>query len=274
VRATALRVSGRIVMVGAAREIRLTRGRAVQLARAARGSADAAVVCGARRASAWPALLARVHAALRPGGSLVFALRDLDAALGRELLEGAGFAALRRLHTRSFGPALAAQRAHTLPDFVQPRLDLLICGLNPSLHAARTGIPFSRPGNRFWPAALRAGLLVRDRDPLAALERGIGFTDFCKRATRRAGELRPAEYVHGRARLERLVQRLRPRALCFVGLQGWRHAVSRDARPGWVPRGFAGRPAYLMPSTSGLNAHASLAELTADLARAYTGARC
>jgi TDG/mug DNA glycosylase family protein len=200
-------------------------------------------------------------------------LQALDAALARELLEGGGFAAMRRLHAQPVGPALAARRAHTLPDFVRPRLQLLICGLNPSLHAAESGIPFSRPGNRFWPAALRAGLVLRDRDPLAALDLGIGFTDFCKRATRRAGELLPAEYVHGRARLERLVQRLRPAALCFVGLEGWRHAVSREARPGWTAAGFAGRPAYLMPSTSGLNAHASLAELTAHLARAYTGAQ-
>jgi TDG/mug DNA glycosylase family protein len=212
--------------------------------------------------------LARLHASMPRRALLRLSLSGLDEALARELLEGAGFERLERLRG-----TLSARRAHTLPDFVRADLELLICGLNPSLHAAHSGIPFSRPGNRFWPAALRAGLAARDRDPFAALERGIGFSDFCKRATRRASELRFAEYARGRARLQHLVRRLRPRALCFVGLEGWRRTIDRGARPGWTAGGFAGVPAYLMPSTSGLNAHASLAQLTAHLARAYTGGR-
>lgn len=246
----------------------------VALDSAARGSLDAVLALRARPLDAWPAVLAQAHAALRPRAPLLVSLGALDGARARGLLEGAGFTAVRELRSRAReAPWLAARRANTLPDFVRADLDLLICGLNPSLHAAGSGVPFSRPGNRFWPAALRAGLVERDRDPLAALERGIGFTDFCKRATRRAGELRPAEYARGLARLERLVRRLRPHALCFVGLEGWRHSVDRGARPGWLPEGFAGRRAYLMPSTSGLNAHASLDQLTAHLATAYTARR-
>ena len=45
------------------------------------------------------------------------------------------------------------RRLRTLPDTVGPRMQLLVCGLNPSLHAADTGVGFGRPGNRFWPAA-------------------------------------------------------------------------------------------------------------------------
>jgi hypothetical protein len=65
--------------------------------------------------------------------------------------------------------------------------------------------------------------------------------------------------------VRRLVGWLRPAAVCFVGLDGWRAAIDRRAVPGWQDGGFAGVPAYVMPSTSGLNARTSLDELVAHL---------
>jgi hypothetical protein len=56
--------------------------------------------------------------------------------------------------------------------------------------------------------------------------------------------------------------------VCFVGLEGWRLAVDRKAMPGPIDTGFAGVPAYVMPSTSGLNAHARLDDLVEHLRRA------
>jgi len=53
-----------------------------------------------------------------------------------------------------------------------------------------------------------------------------------------------------------------------VGLSGWRTVVDRHAVAGPQPDGVGGRPAYVMPSTSGLNARTSQAELTAHLAAA------
>ena len=91
------------------------------------------------------------------------------------------------------------------------------------------------------------------------------MTDLVKRATAAAVELRRAEYVAGLRRVEGLVRRFHPRAVCFVGLEGWRAAVDRGAQPGWIAGGLGGRPAYLMPSTSGRNARVSLAELAAHL---------
>jgi hypothetical protein len=67
------------------------------------------------------------------------------------------------------------------------------------------------------------------------------------------------------ARLETLVDWLRPAAVCFVGLSGWRAAVNRDATAGLQPSRMADRPVYVMPSTSGVNAHASLDALTRHL---------
>lgn len=167
-----------------------------------------------------------------------------------------------------------AVRARSLPDTVGADMRLLVCGLNPSLHAADAGIGFVTPGNRFWPAALEVGLASVDRDPFhAARHHGMGMTDLAKRATTRADELAPDEYRDGLARVERLCERLRPGAVCMVGLAGWRTAVDRKAVAGWQDRTLGGRPVYVMPSTSGLNAHSTQADLTAHLRTAATSTK-
>ena len=186
-----------------------------------------------------------------------------------DLVVGAGFA-VEEVTPGQDDPharlTVRALRARTLADTVAPGMRLLICGLNPSLYAADAGIGFARPGNRFWPAMLGAGLVAVDRSPARALaDHGIGMTDLVKRATVAADELSRAEYVAGFGRIERLVRWLRPGAVCFVGLAGWRAAVDRRAQPGVQPVGLDDVPVYLMPSTSGLNAATPLAELTAHL---------
>jgi len=161
---------------------------------------------------------------------------------------------------------LRARRARTLADTVGPGMRLLVCGLNPSEYSADAGVPFARPGNRFWPAALGADLVERDRDPIGALKAwGIGLTDLVKRATRTAAELDVDEYRDGLARVERLVRWLQPGAVCFVGLAGWRAVVDRNAKAGLQPQPLGDRPVYVMPSTSGLNGRSSLADLMAHL---------
>jgi len=167
---------------------------------------------------------------------------------------------------RRSGFRVTATRARTLPDTVGPGMRLLICGLNPSVLSADVGTGFARPGNRYWPAALAAGLVTRDRDPRdALLTHGIGMTDVVKRATARADQLSADEYRDGMARVERLVAWMRPAAVCFVGLAGWRVAVDRKAVAGVQPDDLGGRPVYVMPSTSGLNAHSRLDDLTEHL---------
>jgi TDG/mug DNA glycosylase family protein len=165
---------------------------------------------------------------------------------------------------------LRALRARTLADTVGAGMRLLVCGINPAVYSADAGVGYARPGNRFWPAALAAGVVGMDRDPRDALvNHGVGMTDIAKRATRTAAEVTTAEFRDGHARVERLVKWLEPRAVCFVGLAGWRAAVDPKAVPGLQPTGIGGRPAYVMPSTSGLNARTSLDELTGHLLAAW-----
>lgn len=183
-----------------------------------------------------------------------------------DLLVGAGFA---DVETTTADSALAANasRARSLPDTVGPGMRLLVCGLNPSLYAADAGVGFARPSNRFWAAARAAGLVDRERDPVTALRRhSLGMTDLVKRATSRSAEVTRAEYEAGVQRVRRLVQWLEPAAVCFVGLEGYRTAVERGATPGWQPAPFGGRPLYLMPSTSGLNASSRPGDFAAHLA--------
>jgi TDG/mug DNA glycosylase family protein len=182
-----------------------------------------------------------------------------------DLLAGAGFDGVEMRAERHYILA-RARRARSLADTVGPGMRLLVCGLNPSVYAADAGVGFARPGNRFWPAAVAAGVVSRAGDAVHALHAdGMGMTDLVKRATPRAGELTAAEYAAGLARVERLVAWLRPRAVVFVGMSGWRAAADRAAAPGVQARRLAGVPVYLMPSTSGANAHARPGDLVAHL---------
>jgi TDG/mug DNA glycosylase family protein len=207
-----------------------------------------------------------------PGGQL----HCWDPEELRDLLEGAGFA-VDRLEVTERGddpPRLRAEatRLRTLPDTVGPGMRLLVCGLNPSLVAADAGVGFAGPTNRFWKALRLAGLSEVDRDARLLLRRdGIGMTDQVKRATRAASELTTADYRSGLARLQRLVARTEPAALCVVGLAGWRASIDRSARPGWQPDAGWAAPVYVMPSTSGLNAGTSLDELATHLGSAALG---
>lgn len=188
-----------------------------------------------------------------------------------DLAHGAGFTGLTV--TRD-DPVLilSGVRDRTLADTVGPGLRLLLVGLNPSLYSADAGFAFARPGNRFWPALAAAGIHDGPRNPAwLAHPGGIGFTDLVKRATRQAGELAPAELADGLARIDRLARWLEPAAVCFLGLSGWRAAVDRRATAGWQDRPVGGRPAYVMPNPSGLNAHATVASLAEHLRTAWAG---
>jgi len=207
-----------------------------------------------------PVALAKVHWSTAPGDIVAWELPAKPRV--DEVVAGAGF---ERVDNRR------GRRLRTLPDTVGPRMRLLVCGLNPSLVAADAGFGFAGATNRFWPAATQAGLISEARNPLHALQvDGVGMTDLVKRATKGTVDLRPDEYRAGAQRVERLVRWLRPPVVLFVGLEGWRAAVDRHARPGWQPSEFGGAKPYVMPSTSGLNAHARLSDLV-DHIRAAVG---
>jgi TDG/mug DNA glycosylase family protein len=199
-----------------------------------------------------PAALARRHFSTAVDDEVTFSRpEDMPHDRFALVVHGAGFEIVSE--DRS---GVVARRARTLPDTVGPDLRLILIGLNPSLRAADAGFGFAGPNNRFWPAALEAGVVTVANDPLAVMERdGVGMTDLVKRASRRASEVGPAEFRDGIDRIAVMADWLRPAALCFVGLGGFRAAVDRTAVAGPQPERVGGVAAYVMPNPSGLNTH-------------------
>ena len=176
---------------------------------------------------------------------------------------------------------LEAFRDATVPDLIGPRLRLLFVGINPGLWTAAVQTHFARPGNRFYPALRRAGVLTRDidlgrgmtdDDRRHFLDRGLGITNLAPRATARADELTPAELRDGSRRLTDLVHTRQPRVVAVLGISAYRIAFGKPkAQAGEQPEPIAGARLWVVPNPSGLNAHdtiASLADAYAAPARA------
>jgi double-stranded uracil-DNA glycosylase len=160
-----------------------------------------------------------------------------------------------------------------LPDVLGPGLLTLFVGINPSLLSAARGHHFARPGNRFWPTLHAAGFTPRRLAPEEDGELpsfGIGVTNLCPRPTRAAAELSAAELRAGARALEALVAAERPRLVAIVGITAYRTAFERPrAGLGHQDELIGGRPVWVLPNPSGLNAHHQLP----DLARLYGEAR-
>jgi double-stranded uracil-DNA glycosylase len=154
-----------------------------------------------------------------------------------------------------------------------PGLRVLFVGINPSLRSAEVGHHFARPGNRFWPTLHAAGFTPRRMHPAEDAElpeHGIGVTNIASRPTRAADELTLEELRDGAADLERVVREHRPGLVAVVGLGAYRTAFARpSARMGLQPERIGGRPVWVLPNPSGLNAHYK----PADFARLYAEAR-
>jgi double-stranded uracil-DNA glycosylase len=160
-----------------------------------------------------------------------------------------------------------------LPDVIAPELDVLFCGINPSLMSAARGHHFARPGNRFWPALHLAGLtphrLAPEQDR-ELLRYGLGVTNVVARPTRAAAELGADELRDGAVALAELVALYRPRVLAVLGITAWRTAFGRPrAVLGVQPERVGGARTWVAPNPSGLNAHFQLP----DLARCYAALR-
>ena len=160
-----------------------------------------------------------------------------------------------------------------LGPIVGPGLRILFVGINPSLRSAEVGHHFARPGNRFWPTLHAAGFTPRRLRPDEDHElpdHGIGVTNLAFRPTRAASELSDDELRAGAAELEATVRRHAPRLVAIVGLTAYRTAFGRrDAVMGLQRDEIGGRPVWVLPNPSGLNAHYK----PADFARLYAEAR-
>jgi TDG/mug DNA glycosylase family protein len=160
---------------------------------------------------------------------------------------------------------LLAARDRTVPDLIAPDLAVLFCGINPGLYTAAVGHHFAGPSNRFWKVLHLAGFTDR---PITAfdehelLPRGYGITNVVARATARADELAPEEFVAGGRRLAAKVRRFRPRVLAVLGVGAYRTAFGR-AKAGVGPQAerLGATRLWVLPNPSGLNANYQLPDL-------------
>jgi TDG/mug DNA glycosylase family protein len=147
----------------------------------------------------------------------------------------------------------------TVPDVIAPRVVVLFVGINPGLHSAAVGHHFARPGNRFWPALHEAGFTPRLLDPGEDGELpawGLGITNLVSRATRAAAELSTEELRLGRIALEEKVGRFLPEWTAVVGTGAYATAFGRrNVSLGLQEERLAGSRIWVLPNTSGLNAH-------------------
>lgn len=172
---------------------------------------------------------------------------------------------------------LESFRDREIPEFVPPHPRLLFVGINPGLWTAATGAPFARPGNRFYPALVAAGIIPRlpripddgmpDEDRAMFFDAGIGITSIVPRATARADELTRQELLDGATRLTADVERWRPLVVAVLGLTAYRQGFDRPrAKAGRQDQSIAAAELWVLPNPSGLNAHESAASLAAAYA--------
>lgn len=168
---------------------------------------------------------------------------------------------------------LEAYRGATLPDLIGPGTRLLFVGINPGLRTAAVQAHFGKRGNRFYPALYGAGIVDRvidANDGYAAADvehlksRGVGITNLVPVATARADELTVDELREGAAVLEAKVRALNPGAVAILGVTAYRAAFGRPrAVVGRQDDDLGGRPLWVVPNPSGLNAHDTVDTLAA-----------
>lgn len=145
-------------------------------------------------------------------------------------------------------------------------------GQRPSgIWTAATQTHFSYPGNRFYPALFRGGVIDweispsegmtdQDRDRFTA--RGLGISNVAPRATAKASELSSDELRSGAERLVRNVESWHPTVVAIAGITAYRTGFKRPkAVMGLQEESLGGAQLWVVPNPSGLNAHESVVSL-------------
>ncbi len=168
---------------------------------------------------------------------------------------------------------VAAADGLTIDDVVAPGLLVLFVGINPGRYSGATGHHFARPGNRFWKALHLGGFTDRVWDPsedrlLPTI--GLGVTNLVPRTTRAASDLDETELRAGAGRLAEVAGRFSPSFVAVLGIGAFRTAFERrNAAHGEQPEPLGPSRVWVLPNTSGLNAHHQLD----DLARRFAALR-
>jgi double-stranded uracil-DNA glycosylase len=174
---------------------------------------------------------------------------------------------MRHLSRFMAEPGTVSDSLHSLPDLIEPGLQVIFCGINPGLSAAATGHHFAGRGNRFWRVLHLAGFtdeMFRPENDYRLLQYGYGLTAAVSRPTARSDELSRAEIQAAALELEQKIRVCAPRCIAFLGKMALAGMTGkRDISWGRQTDTFAGACAWVLPNPSGLNRSFSLDELVA-----------
>ncbi len=160
----------------------------------------------------------------------------------------------------------------TLSDLLRPGLLAVCIGINPAPRSVRAGHYYQGTLGQKIFARLQQARVVpdgrggwQDDEAFAA---GVGFTDIVKRPTARAVEVRPEEYLHGRARLEAKIGDARPRLVIFTFKEAAKRLFGQFPGNGFVDLTLASSDVFVMPGPyeATRTADATLRELTERVA--------
>ncbi|MBI4476991.1 MAG: mismatch-specific DNA-glycosylase [Acidobacteria bacterium] len=159
-------------------------------------------------------------------------------------------------------------RLRPIRDRIGRHVDVLFVGINPGVRSAETGHHFAGYSNRFWKLLYDARLVPEpvtflDDDRLP--EWGYGITNLIRRPSAGMIDLRPAEYLAGRAHLLRKIRRAKPAMVAVVGVTVYRALFPQKrneaVRLGPKDERLEGVRVFVLPNPSGRNANYTYGEM-------------
>ncbi|GJE94002.1 mismatch-specific DNA-glycosylase [Phanerochaete sordida] len=131
----------------------------------------------------------------------------------------------RKRPSRPYAPPEKYEHLHMLPDYLQPGLDVVFCGINPGRTSAEIGHHYAHSTNHFWLGLHQSGLtgtLVPPQEDYTLPERfNFGLTNLVDRPTAEQSELSANEMRTGVPTLMTKLAKHRPRIVCFLSKGIW-----------------------------------------------------
>ncbi|CAF3526000.1 unnamed protein product [Rotaria sordida] len=143
-----------------------------------------------------------------------------------------------------------------LSDILQPNLDIVFVGINPSLYAVHKGHHYGGPGNHFWKLLHMSDLIptafTADND-FRMPQYGIGFTHIVQRPSKAGSDITKDEITAGAEVLMQKMKMYRPKIVAFNGRGIYEvYAGNKHFHYGKQPELFPGTDThvFVMPSSS------------------------
>ncbi|CAF3399624.1 unnamed protein product [Rotaria socialis] len=143
-----------------------------------------------------------------------------------------------------------------LSDILQPNLDIVFVGINPSLYAVHKGHHYGGPGNHFWKLLHMSDLIpnafTADND-FRMPQYGIGFTNIVQRPSKAGSDITKDEITAGAELLMQKIKMYRPKIVVFNGRGIYEvYAGNKHFHYGKQPELFLGTDThvFVMPSSS------------------------